>query len=241
MRGNSTPWDSRSRRTPPIATAIIGGPRRFRGSVIVIDCGDATRVAAEPMVRTAALAAEIVEEFRRAVSSTGRTLAAESLVLRLLAEAPFILDVNAAAARVVGCEARGYDAKRKTVWRVLDTEGQLPPSRLLLVLRLLWFGKLHQMSWPATEISAFLGYSSPRLFRVSIRRRCGLTMHDLNAVRYERVLAWAASVCTMIHDHTEDIFAALRAVRVAPESLLSQTGPRAAQSGARPVRGRHRL
>ena len=212
MRGNLPPWNGRSRRTPPIATAIIAGPQRFRGSVIVIDCGDATRASAEHMVRAAALAAEIVQEFRGAVSSTGRTLAAEPLVLRLLAEAPFILDVNTTAARVVGCEARGYDARRKSVWRVLDTEGQLPPSRLLLVLRLLWFAKLHQLHWPASEISAFLGYSSPRLFRVSIRRRCGLTMHELNAVRYERTLAWAASVCTVIHDHTQDIFATLRAL-----------------------------
>jgi hypothetical protein len=213
MRGKSLPWNRRPRRTPPIATAIIAGPQRFPGSVIVIDTGDATRVSAEHMVRAAALAAEIVDEFRGAVSSTGRTLAAEPLVLRLLAEAPFILDVNAAAARVVGCEARGYDAKRKTVWRVLDTEGQLPPSRLLLVLRLLWFAKLHQLRWPPSEISAFLGYSAPRLFRVSIRRRCGLTMHELNAVRYERTLAWAASVCTMIPteaDDADDIFAKLK-------------------------------
>lgn len=212
MRGNLPPWNRTPRRTPPIATAIIAGPQQFPGSVIVIDTGNATRVSAEHMVRAAALAAEIVQEFRSAVSSTGRALAAEPLVLRLLAEAPFILDVNTTAARVVGCEARGYDARRKTVWRVLDTEGQLPPSRLLLVLRLLWFGKLRQLRWPPSEISAFLGYSSPRLFRVSIRRRCGLTMGELNTVPYERALAWAASVCTMIPAHAEDTFDALRAL-----------------------------
>ena len=177
---------------------------------MVVDCGDASMVSAEHMVRSAALSAEIVLEFRAAVESTGRSIPAEALVLRLLAEAPFILDVNAAAARFVGCENGGYHAKRKSVWRVLDTEGQMPPSRLLLVLRLLWFAKLRHLRWRPVSISTFRGYNSPRLFRVSIRRRCRLTMRELNAVPYERALGWAASVCTMIPDHAEDVFAALR-------------------------------
>lgn len=193
-----------------MAAAIIADPQRAPASVMLVDCGDASAVSAEYMVRSAALSAEIVSEFRAAVSATGRAMPAEALVLRLLAEAPFILDVNVAAARVVGCENGGYDAKRKSVWRALDTEGQMPPSRLLLVLRLLWFAKLRHLRWRPLAISRYLGYNSPRLFRISIRRRCRLTMRELNAVCYERTLAWAASVCTMIPSHAEDIFAVLR-------------------------------
>src|SRR4051812_6635266 len=116
MRWHTPPSYRKLRRPPPMAAAIIADPQRASASVMVIDCGNASAVSAEHMVRSAALSAEIVLEFRAAVAATGRAIPAEGLVLRLLAEAPFILDVNVAAARVVGCEGGGYQAKRKSVW-----------------------------------------------------------------------------------------------------------------------------
>ena len=138
----------------------------------------------------AALEAEVRSDFVAAVRRTGRPLRAEPAVLALLHDAGGGESVGPAAG--TRKESRSPDSDRKAVWRFLRTSGQLPASWLLLVFRVLWYTKLRERQWSSSEIAHFLGFESPRHFRVSVKRRFGIRLGQLNALRYGQVLSWAA-------------------------------------------------
>lgn len=150
------------------------------------------------MRERAGLQAELREDLLAAVRATGRPLRAATAVLGLLA------DVAAGARRVAQDDAfagsaavtRARERERKSVWQQLRRAGQLPPSRLLLVFRVLWYAKLHHDGWSSPRIASFLGFDSPRHFRLGVSRRLGIGLKSLRSLSYESALLWAARLLT---------------------------------------------
>jgi hypothetical protein len=90
--------------------------------------------------------------------------------------------------------------ERKARWKQLRRAGQMPASCLLLIFRVLWYAKLRQIGWPTARVAEFLGFTSPREFRRSIRRRLGLGVRDLRRMCYADALAWAAELVITEHE-----------------------------------------
>ena len=148
----------------------------------------------------AALEAELREELMAAVRATGRPLRGEPLVLELLHEARRQGEARMAGATSpthVGSD--GADRARKHRWRLLRRAGQLPATWLLLVFRVLWYAKLREQGWRASEVAAFLGFASPRDLRLTVRRRLGVGVRTLKCIRREQALRWAAELLTTPH------------------------------------------
>lgn len=152
------------------------------------------------MRERAALQAEIRADLLATIG--GRPLAAATAVLGLLADA-------AAGASEGACDdafvrsadvARVRVRQRKNVWQQLRRSGQLPPSWLLLVFRVLWYAKLREDGWSAPRIASFLGFTSPRHFRLNVSRRLGIGLRSLRTFSYGSVLAWAAKILTTPHE-----------------------------------------
>lgn len=149
------------------------------------------------MRERAALQAEIRTDLLAAIGATGRPLAAATAVLGLLAEAAAgqrktVPDAFAPNPDVARVRVR----QRKNVWQQLRRLGQLPPSWLLLVFRVLWYAKLREDGWSPTRIASFLGFTSSRHFRLTVSRRLGIGLRSLRTLSYESALAWAAKILT---------------------------------------------
>src|SRR3954470_10963404 len=97
------------------------------------------------MGERASLQAEIRADLVAAVGATGRPLAAATAVLRVLADAAPAYSKTTTPGDAFGASAavtRARERRRKSVWQHLRRAGQLPPSQLLLVFRVLWYAKL---------------------------------------------------------------------------------------------------
>jgi hypothetical protein len=159
---------------------------------------------------SAVLERELRAELLAAVARTGRPMRAASEVLDLLAVAPrhAMATARVAALRaslpVAATQTAGVRAadqhERKVRWKQLRRAGQMPASCLLLIFRVLWYVKLRQIGWPTARVAEFLGFTSPREFRRSIRRRLGLGVRDLRRVGYADALAWAAELVVAEHE-----------------------------------------
>jgi hypothetical protein len=143
-----------------------------------------------------ALQEEIRREFSDAVAATGRRLRAEPIVLQILAHASNRADPRARSMTEDHCRDQTADTRRKALWKRLHDAGQMPASWLLLVFRLLWHTKLYEKGWSSSEIAKFMGFDSPRQFRLMLRRRFNLGMRELNRRPYTATLKWAATICT---------------------------------------------
>ncbi|HEX2717644.1 MAG TPA: hypothetical protein VHM67_08165 [Gemmatimonadaceae bacterium] len=144
----------------------------------------------------AARQTEIRADFLERVRTLGMTIAAERIVLRLLIDTPTVTDVHAAAAAAMGHVVGRGEAMRIAVWRELRRAGQLSATRLLLVFQLLWYRRLADLGWRAGTIAAFLGFKSARELRLTLKRRLGLTMHQIRATPYEDALDWVVASCS---------------------------------------------
>ena len=168
------------------------------------------------MRERAGLQAGIRVDFLAAVRATGRPLTGATAVLRLLADAAAGPRTTArddafdASAAVV----RSRERERKNAWQQLRRVGQLPPSWLLLVFRVLWYAKLREDGWSSPRIASFLGFSSPRHFRLNVSRRLGIGLRSLRQVSYQSALAWAAKLLTTPHETLQTT--SLRAVMESP-------------------------
>lgn len=134
-------------------------------------------------------------EFLQAVQRTGRRVPAECLVLQLLNDASWA-PATEFAAPIVRARCSPAEAERKAVWRLLRSAGQLPASWLALIFRVLWYVKLTDRGWTTAQIAHFVGLPSPRHLRLTFRRRFGVTLDQLAAVRYSNALRWAAALVT---------------------------------------------
>jgi hypothetical protein len=88
------------------------------------------------------------------------------------------------------------DRERKITWQRLRRAGQLPPSWLQVIFRVLWHAKLREHRWSAARIAHFLGFPSARHLRLSIARRLGVGFKCLRRLTYQQTLQWAADVLT---------------------------------------------
>lgn len=142
------------------------------------------RVVAE----RAALEAELRSELLDAVRQRGRKVRAEAVVLQVLHH----------ATRREGDSTHAEDRntlrenQRKLLWKLLRRGGQFSASRLLLVFRVLWYVKLRERGWSAGQIAHFLGFTSARHFRLTMKTRLRFSMAQLKELRYDEVLRWAA-------------------------------------------------
>jgi len=151
------------------------------------------------MRENAALEAEFRAEFLAAVRQTGRPLRAEPAVLMVLHDAPRAGEIIATAEMPLDQVRAAMDSDRKALWKFLRQSGQLPASWLLLIFRVLWYTKLRERGWSAGRIATFLGFDSPRQFRLTIKRRFGIALGQLKAIRYPDALVWAADLVTSAH------------------------------------------
>lgn len=182
----------------------------------------------------AALEAELRGEFLTAVAETGRPLRAEPVVLELLHQAPKHPDIEAApetALARVRLASEKSGSERTMLWKLLRRSGQMPASWLLLVFRVLWYVKLRERGWSAGRIARFLGFASPRHFRKTVRRRFGVGITQLAAVRYADALRWAAALVTSDHSRLGHL-----PVRALVTPLLNPARPHAVALAAT---GRH--
>jgi hypothetical protein len=154
------------------------------------------------MRERAGLQAETRADLLAVISATGRPLAAATAVLGLLADAAREAASNTEDRRFAASTAvtRERERQRKIIWQHLRRAGQLPPSWLLLVFRVVWYAKLREDGWSSQRIASFLGFRSPRHFRLSVSRRLGVGLRSLHNVSYASALAWAAEVITTPHD-----------------------------------------
>ncbi|HEX2778167.1 MAG TPA: hypothetical protein VHM30_01635 [Gemmatimonadaceae bacterium] len=144
----------------------------------------------------AARQAEIRADFLERVAALGLTIPAERIVLHLLIETPAVTDVHAAAAAAMGHVRGRGETVRVAVWRELRRAGQLSATRLLLVFQLLWYRRLADLGWSSGAIASFLGFRSARELRLTLKRRLGLSMHQIRATPYQEALAWAVASCS---------------------------------------------
>jgi hypothetical protein len=157
------------------------------------------------MRERASLQAEIRADLVAVISAMRRPLAAATAVLGVLADAAPAYskttpgDAFGASAAVT----RARERRRKSVWQHLRRAGQLPPSQLLLVFRVLWYAKLREDGWSSQRIASFLGFSSPRHFRLSVSRRLGIGLRSLRGLSYESALTWAARLLTTPHEQPQ--------------------------------------
>jgi hypothetical protein len=157
------------------------------------------------MRQRAALHAELRADLLSVVHSIGRPLPAARVVFQMLADAARPDDPRATADAPA---ARMHARERKSIWKLLRRSGQLPASWLLLVFRVLWYAKLRSEGWSARQIAAFLGFETPRHFRLAVTRRLRTRITELNRLPYPRALEWAAELLTGRHraDSTRLLF-----------------------------------
>lgn len=150
------------------------------------------------MRERAALQSAIRADLLAAINDIGRPLAAAPVVLGLLAEAGNGTEGGEQDEEVARSAAvrRLRARERKMVWQRLRQSGQLPSSWLLVIFRLLWYAKLREEGWPSSRIAEFLGFRSPRHFRLKVSRRLGAGLKALRVVSYEDSLRWAAELLT---------------------------------------------
>jgi len=157
----------------------------------------------------AVLERELRAEFLAAVARTGRSMRAAGDVLDLLTMAPrhaaidahveaLLMTARVSAARMLDARV-ARERRRKARWKQLRRAGQMPPSCLLLVFRVLWFTKLRQSGWPTARVAELLDFASPREFARAIRRRMGIGVRALQQVRYADALEWAAQLVVAEH------------------------------------------
>jgi hypothetical protein len=143
------------------------------------------------------LASNLERDFRSAVHQTGRSLCGEPVVLELLREISRPREMPVTTTALLGRQRRANPrSAQKALWKQLVGVGQLPPSQLVLVFRVLWYAKLRECRWTARRIAAFLGFRSPRHLRRSLARRLGVGTRALRQVRYADALNWAAMLVT---------------------------------------------
>lgn len=189
---------------------------------------------------SAVLERELRAELLAAVAHTGRPMRAASDVLDLLAVAPrhamatarnAALRASLPVAAAQTADVRAADQPdRKVRWKQLRRAGQMPASCLLLMFRVLWYVKLRQIGWPTARVAEFLGFTSPREFRRSIRRRLGLGVRDLRRLCYTDALACAADLLVTAHERGS---ATMRAVAGALQRV-SRTGRASDRLGTSP-------
>jgi hypothetical protein len=146
----------------------------------------------------ALLQREMLEEFRDAVRRAAHPVRAVRIVEEMLTN----VHTNAPCCAMAGLSpdrAVSAGARRKAVWSALRREGQMPASWLVLTFRVLWYAKLREQGWDAQRIAAFLGFRTPRLLRMTLKRRFGVCMRELQEVRYAAALRWAVELCTGDH------------------------------------------
>lgn len=146
--------------------------------------------------RLSALQKELWDEFRCAVERTGRTLPAESVVKLFLANAPTSVNVNAISLAVAADLQLQSGVARKALWSQLKAAGQLSPSWLLLIFRVLWYRKLVALGWRERDIVAFLGLRATRQLRLMLKRRLGTSIRSVRELGYGTLIDWAAA-CTV--------------------------------------------
>jgi AraC-like DNA-binding protein len=147
----------------------------------------------------AALEVDLRAELVEAVSKLGTGVRAEALVIRLLHSTVCLPESHSPRRTEIGGARVIMEAERKRIWKRLRASRQLPASWLLAIFRLLWYTKLHERGWPTSRIAQHLGYPSARHFRVMMRRRLGLSIEQLNCVRYADAVRWAAGLLVAEH------------------------------------------
>ena len=149
----------------------------------------------------AELEAEFRTEFLNAIRHTGRALRAEPAFLILLHDTRR----SATNSNKIGspnAAASNAETERKALWKFLTRSGQMPASWLVLVFRVLWYTKLRERRWSPSRIANFLGFSSSRQFRLTIKRRLGIGLEQLKAVPHSDALDWAVTLVTRSHVRT---------------------------------------
>jgi hypothetical protein len=144
---------------------------------------------------TKALQKELRDELGEAVARRGVTLPAERLVTLFLDNAPTAVNATAVSIAVAGQLGLQSGVARKAVWSQLKAAGQLSPSWLLLIFRLLWYRKLTERGWVERDIVSFLGLRATRQLRLQLKRRLGTSIRALRRMPYEAVLDWAVQAC----------------------------------------------
>lgn len=147
----------------------------------------------------AVLRDQILADFRDEVQRGGRSLRAAAVVERILANVPTNAPCCAMAAARHATPASTNSAQRKAVWQELRRAGQMPASWLVLLFRVVWYARLRERGWSAQTIAQMLGYRTPRLLRMTLKRRFGVCMRELHEMQYAAALHWAVELCTADH------------------------------------------
>lgn len=147
------------------------------------------------MRERALLQVELRTELLGAIQALGRSLPAAPIVLQILGATASVRGSQAASTAADAPRVQ-IDRERKTTWLHLRRSGQLPATWLEVVFQLLWHAKLRSRGWSGPRIAQFLGFESPRHFRMVLSRRVGIGIKDLRRLPYDDALAWAASVLT---------------------------------------------